>query len=369
MNEEKSLRIDFKFLLTSIVLFMCTIFTSTAQSVTNDGGTNFNSFRINVDRTGSGAALILAGDGYADDFELANDYFDERFHITNGFFDGTNSLFSVEKTGNVGIGIGNPSEKLSVNGNISTNDYMIIDNENGNRANGGLKFTYKGNTTETPMFFNRESSNIFRIGVNTVAGNGMVSHQADAPIDYAKNGINMKFEADGGHGRVMWSLNIRDKDDPNAIGQGNAMLTAGVTGTMIGESLAIGYFRSWEAHKERFSVRLRDPNKTVFHGSGPKVIEVSLQKQEFNIYGSLNVTNGENTTINPIAGTVAHFDGRVYISEDNGTEARGGSNAFDTNDDNYKDYLLYVEEGIVSSDFAIAETSDWPDYVFSADYG
>ena len=36
--------------------------------------------------------------------------------------------------------------------------------------------------------------------------------------------------------------------------------------------------------------------------------------------------------------------------------------------DNYKDYLLWVEEGIVSVDFALSELADWPDYVFEENY-
>jgi len=35
---------------------------------------------------------------------------------------------------------------------------------------------------------------------------------------------------------------------------------------------------------------------------------------------------------------------------------------------NYANDLLWVEEGIVSTDFAISDVLDWPDYVFNADY-
>ena len=57
-------------------------------------------------------------------------------------------------------------------------------------------------------------------------------------------------------------------------------------------------------------------------------------------------------------------DGRVYISE----EGVGEEGWDDHTSSNYEDYLLWVEEGIVSTDFAIAEVSDWPDYVFNDDY-
>jgi len=69
---------------------------------------------------------------------------------------------------------------------------------------------------------------------------------------------------------------------------------------------------------------------------------------------------------NLVPNTVLSVDGRTYISENGGSE-KGFGAGFASND-NYKDYLLWVEEGIVSADFAIAEVSDWPDYVFKESY-
>ena len=67
---------------------------------------------------------------------------------------------------------------------------------------------------------------------------------------------------------------------------------------------------------------------------------------------------------NMVKHTALTVDGRVYISEKDGPEAGFD----DISKDNYKDYLLWVEEGIVTKDLAIAEISDWPDYVFNKDY-
>jgi hypothetical protein len=69
---------------------------------------------------------------------------------------------------------------------------------------------------------------------------------------------------------------------------------------------------------------------------------------------------------NLVPNTVLTVDGRTYISENGGTEEGFGS-GFASNV-NYQDYLLWVEEGIVSADFAIAEVGVWPDYVFNNDY-
>jgi hypothetical protein len=69
-------------------------------------------------------------------------------------------------------------------------------------------------------------------------------------------------------------------------------------------------------------------------------------------------------TSNIINGTIAHFDGRVYISENDGSEEPLPSST----SDEYGNFLLWVEEGIVSNDLAILESSEWPDYVFDEGY-
>jgi cytoskeletal protein CcmA (bactofilin family) len=71
--------------------------------------------------------------------------------------------------------------------------------------------------------------------------------------------------------------------------------------------------------------------------------------------------------VTPINGSKLTVDGRVYISDDTTDLEKGFGSGFATND-NYKEYLLWVEEGIVSNDIAIVETSGWPDYVFAKDY-
>jgi hypothetical protein len=73
---------------------------------------------------------------------------------------------------------------------------------------------------------------------------------------------------------------------------------------------------------------------------------------------------GTQTGYTKIDNAALQVDGRVYISETGGSEEGWD----DYTSSNYEDYLLWVEEGIVSTDFAIAEVSDWPDYVFNDDY-
>lgn len=80
--------------------------------------------------------------------------------------------------------------------------------------------------------------------------------------------------------------------------------------------------------------------------------------------GSLDVKSLKVGTNREINGVIAHFDGHVYISED-GKSEQGFK---DETSDNYKNYLLWVEKGIVSTDFALAKVEQWPDYVFHNDY-
>ena len=88
---------------------------------------------------------------------------------------------------------------------------------------------------------------------------------------------------------------------------------------------------------------------------------------DFNVYSNLYLGNNGSRGIDNAKLSV---DGRVYISEDDvayplETEEKGFT---DTTLQNYKDYLLWVEEGIVAWDIAVVDTVDWPDYVFAKDY-
>lgn len=93
-----------------------------------------------------------------------------------------------------------------------------------------------------------------------------------------------------------------------------------------------------------------------------------------------NLLVGSHSTANVIDGAVAHFDGRVYISEDDSRYS--GDNDSEQNmldlynhanpiiQERYKEYLLWIDgKGAVASDLALTDTSEWvADYVFKDDY-
>jgi hypothetical protein len=63
-----------------------------------------------------------------------------------------------------------------------------------------------------------------------------------------------------------------------------------------------------------------------------------------------------------VPGTVMTVDGRVHISPENSyVDAH-----FDENE--YGDYLMWVDGGIVSEDISIADVEDWADFVFAPEY-
>lgn len=74
-----------------------------------------------------------------------------------------------------------------------------------------------------------------------------------------------------------------------------------------------------------------------------------------------NTVLGSN---NPVAGATLTVKGRIHVSDDGASQKEFKN----FNSEYYKDYLLWVQEGIVTNDVAIAHTDHWPDYVFEKDY-
>jgi hypothetical protein len=67
---------------------------------------------------------------------------------------------------------------------------------------------------------------------------------------------------------------------------------------------------------------------------------------------------------------VAHFDGRVYISEQDGLYSTDNDTekGLDPSNSTYSEHLLWVEKGITTTHTAYLDVDQWHDYVFKADY-
>jgi hypothetical protein len=63
----------------------------------------------------------------------------------------------------------------------------------------------------------------------------------------------------------------------------------------------------------------------------------------------------------PVTGTQMTVDGRMHVSAAGGTQVT-------FNEEEYGDYLLWIDGGIVGENFAVANSDDWADFVFEDDY-
>ena len=68
--------------------------------------------------------------------------------------------------------------------------------------------------------------------------------------------------------------------------------------------------------------------------------------------------------VNSVKGATLTVRGRIHVSDEDVIQKEFKN----FNSEYYKDYLLWVQEGIVTNDVAIAHTDHWPDYVFEKDY-
>jgi hypothetical protein len=105
--------------------------------------------------------------------------------------------------------------------------------------------------------------------------------------------------------------------------------------------------------------------------------KVTVSDNQVEILAALRVTK-EGTAADPhfikgntvfgnknlsVANATLTVRGRIHVSDEDATQVE-----FKTKNAIYQNYLLWVQEGIVTNDLAIAETGSWPDYVFNKEY-
>ena len=105
-----------------------------------------------------------------------------------------------------------------------------------------------------------------------------------------------------------------------------------------------------------------------------KHLEINAENREIylnptrKLVGSNHTGDWGTVTINSykkVQNTALTVSGATYIANPNDTSARTNA-AFDPNGANK--YLLKVESGVLSEDFALATVANWPDYVFKPGY-
>ncbi|MFT7156639.1 MAG: hypothetical protein ACI8Q1_001654 [Parvicella sp.] len=256
--------------------------------------------------------------------------------------------------GNLGIGLENPTEKLQVDGGSlyfnGEGEGVIVD-AGGNKRVGFMKYSGREagiwRTANQDFEFGRVSStnNVKLSSGATVdlylAGNGNVGVGTTGPTQ--------KFDVNG-HAKIRSNLYMDDGD--------------------IRDIRAL-HFKDWDdntgGNDNKYRLLARD-GAWMYYDGGVVIGAYGNGTWSDVPTGRLVVQNdmviGDAT---PIAGTALTVDGRVYISDDVTSAEEGFGSGYTTND-KYKGFLLWVEEGIVSTDFAVAPLNDWPDYVFGEDY-
>jgi hypothetical protein len=242
----------------------------------------------------------------------------------------TQSILYAQSYGDIG---GTPKDTWIINDDDSNNKSALRIQD----ANSAWLFVKDGNKLDFRFADNTTHTNYgnSRMGLNwngrlDVYG-GIKSHK-DISLKPG-NGIGLKF-----YNSSLYKIHM---------GSGNSYSYGPVSSYAIKSNMSSESNRGWV---------------WGVHESTP--IAALNTQGNMKLKGNMDVNTLTVGTNKIIEGARAHFDGRVYISEENGYEEGFGSKT----KDNYKDYLLWVEEGIVSTDFALAELTEWPDYVFYNDY-
>jgi hypothetical protein len=327
-------------------------------------GSIFNDWMI-YNENGDGNLYISNWRGSSHSSSNENDIGEKYFIFRNGSApgDGTAGEFGINVVPMSGLDINHGSART---GSHAINRPMYITGPIGASNNGiefrhynatqGIGFGYNtiyatGSSTNQELNF--QSRGTGNISLKTGAGSS--SSSSDLFIEGSSGNVGIGTTAPSqrldvnGHAKIRSNLYMDDGDIRDIHGL---------------------YLKDWDdntgGNNDKYRLLARDGawmfynGGVVIGGHGNGILSVPD--------GRLVVKNdmviGDAT---PIAGTALTVDGRVYISDDVTSAEEGFGSGYATKD-NYKDYLLWVEEGIVSVDFALSELADWPDYVFEEKY-
>jgi hypothetical protein len=371
-------------------------------------GTSLDRYVINSDESNHDAALRLQSKQgpLFNDWMIYNENSDGNLHISNWtntshsngnendigikYFTFANSgAFGDQYTGVFGINV-NPRSGLDIlygnarTGSHAINRPMYITGPIGASSNGiefrhynasqGIGFGYNtiyATGTNSNQALNFQSRGTGNISLKTGGSSDLFINGSSGNVGIGTTSPTHKLQVQGTM-KVTGSLDVGGLTiDGQAVGgrRDNYDLNAGVGNG----------FRFWNGNNN-YKISM---SNTADYTYGP-VTDYAIKNNmidkagrgwtwgvngqvpvaAINTQGNMQLAKSLAIGGNLIPNTVLTVDGRTYISENEGTE-KGLS---DVNNDNYKDYLLWVEEGIVTKDLAIAEVNDWPDYVFNKDY-
>lgn len=257
------------------------------------------------------------------------------------------ALFVTNGAGNVGIGTGAPTQKLDVNGNsnfsgfirINSNDniYLNSDENHGLGYYGGSKL-FAGTSIDGPVLFGYTGGALGNLNGNTIA----LRWDADGDVGIGTTSPAYKLDVNGNM-KVNNEIVLRSGDDLKGLLWNSSATESriddyeGKLSLLTDDSFVIGEIDGTTGAPTGQYVLSADVT------TGSVGIGVTSDKFEPNCTLSIN--------------------GPTYIGD-----FGAGYNTDFVRDSLIDSYYLWVEKGIVSEDFAIAEVTEWDDYVFNEDY-
>lgn len=272
---------------------------------------------------------------------------------------------------------------LLVNGhttfNVGRGNVFLENNINDDSSGAGLTLRTTQNPAENaPIFSVRSAGDTGRLWVgqkssnfgsnNFYFGGNEISEESNT-IDNFKGVLTKNARMGIGTITPDRALHIRGgadgfiQIDRNQNGAGILFANYNTDWSAVNSSGIMGL-------KEDGSFEIVNLNGALGGSSQEPSLKIEALTHDVHIVNSLTV----GVDAEKINNTIAHFDGRVYISEADAMvevgnlESRTEKGFSDQTLELYKDYLLWVEKGIVTNDFAVADTADWPDYVFDEEY-
>ncbi|MEM6813798.1 MAG: hypothetical protein AAF600_05325 [Bacteroidota bacterium] len=286
-----------------------------------------------------------------------------------GFYAPTTFHSKAIFNSNVGIATASPNEKLEVNGNIKSDD-RIYTIKNGVRTQMGR------NSNNSAGAIGTVSNHDLLLSTNNSA---RMYIKADGNIGIGMSNPVERLDVDGGvRSDVVKSNKLESKEngytvftieentEPTGVirNEVNFLYDLVIKSNDNTDKAGI----SWQNSGGNYMFNLY--RKDIGGNKADIYFATGASNDVEDLNDVMVLTNsgklGLGVTADLIVdGTIATINGAVHISPENGTPV-----AFDV-DEYLADFLLWVEQGIVSEDIAIADKGNWddtPDFVFESAY-
>lgn len=321
------------------------IFALNAESQIKQSGTNSNEWKVNADLGNTGSKISLLS-SLRNSWDITHDN-KGTFHLRFG----SSPKFAITRHANnirLGLNTHVPRSDLQVHNKSKASEIRMTNKStlNGARFFYGLDKKLQVINNDGHMSFKAGNAQMFLRSTGDVGiGTENPSRKLDVRGDVIANSIYLRNNSGANKNSSIYMQVDKGKFHAFRASEGNENI-----GTMH------FFSPSWKggAFSQSAGAMNLQSSRGITFGVWNNPIMAIDNKKKAVVIGSTQAVDG----------AVLHVDGRTYISEDDGNEAGWDNRA----DSRYKDYLLWVEEGIVSKDFAIAGPEDWPDYVFDESY-